>query len=129
MEIVSLRVQHTRNHTDASFHFPARVSVITGRNGSGKTTLLEALHTALRGASFRGSDSEVLGRDETWWRVDMRGSDDESRTVKFDSQKTSGRKQFDIDGKTISGPSPRDMYSYETKIENNTVLVSYKKVI
>lgn len=100
MEIVSLRVQHTRNHTDASFHFPARVSVITGRNGSGKTTLLEALHTALRGASFRGSDSEVLGRDETWWRVDIRGSDDESRTVKFDSQKTSGRKQFDIDGKT-----------------------------
>lgn len=36
---------------------------------------------------------------------------------------------FDIDGKTISGPSPRDMYSYETKIENDTVLVNYKKVI
>lgn len=100
MEIVSLRVQHTRNHEDASFRFPARVSVITGRNGSGKTTLLEALHTALRGTSFRGSDNEVLGREKTWWRIDVRGSEDESRTVKFDSQKTSGRKQFDIDSKT-----------------------------
>lgn len=100
MEIVSLRVQHTRNHVDRNFTFPARVSVITGRNGSGKTTLLEALHTTLRGTSFRGSDSEVLGRNKTWWRIDMRGRDEETRTVKFDSQKQSGRKQFDIDGKT-----------------------------
>ncbi|MCR4320576.1 MAG: Rieske (2Fe-2S) protein, partial [Candidatus Brocadiaceae bacterium] len=36
---------------------------------------------------------------------------------------------FDINGKKISGPPPRDMYRYETKIENNTVLVSYKKVV
>lgn len=110
MEIVSLRVQHTRNHTDATFRFPARVSVITGRNGSGKTTLLEALHTALRGTSFRGSDSEVLGRTETWWRIDVRGSDDESRTVKFDSQKTSGRKQFDIDSRTSYRMPPSSKY-------------------
>lgn len=36
---------------------------------------------------------------------------------------------FDIDGKTIAGPSPRDLYAFETKIENGNVLVNYKRVI
>ena len=36
---------------------------------------------------------------------------------------------FDIDGKKVAGPSPRDLYAFETKIENNNVLISYKKVI
>lgn len=100
MEITGLRVQHTRSHDDASFVFGRRVSVITGTNGSGKTTLLEALHLALRGASFRGSDSELLARDESWWRIDMRFGDDQARVVKFDSTKQTGRKQFEIDHKT-----------------------------
>ena len=99
MDITGLRVQHTRSHDDASFVFGQRVSVITGPNGSGKTTLLEALHVALRGASFRGSDSEFLARDEDWWRIDVRLGDEQARVVKFDSTKTSGRKQFEIDHK------------------------------
>ena len=36
---------------------------------------------------------------------------------------------FDINGKKLSGPSPRDMYSYETKIENNTILLNYKRLV
>ncbi|MDR4507662.1 MAG: ubiquinol-cytochrome c reductase iron-sulfur subunit [Candidatus Brocadiaceae bacterium] len=36
---------------------------------------------------------------------------------------------FDIQGKVLSGPSPRSMYSFKTKIENNTVLVDYKNLI
>lgn len=99
MEIVGLRLQHTRSHSDASFTFGQRVSVITGRNGSGKTTLLEALYIALRGTSFRGSDTELLMRGESWWRVDMRLTEDQARVVKFDSTKSSGRKQFEIDHK------------------------------
>lgn len=99
MDITALRVQHTRSHEDAYFAFGQRVSVITGRNGSGKTTLLEALHVALRGASFRGSDSELLTYDQKWWRIDVRLGDDQARVVKFDSTKTSGRKQFEVDHK------------------------------
>ena len=47
-----------------------------GPNGSGKTTLLEAIHIALRGTSFRGSDSEFLQRGADWWRVDLRRPND-----------------------------------------------------
>lgn len=36
---------------------------------------------------------------------------------------------FDINGQKLSGPSPRDMYSYETKIENNTILLNYKRLV
>ncbi|BBO15983.1 cytochrome b6-f complex iron-sulfur subunit [Candidatus Brocadia pituitae] len=36
---------------------------------------------------------------------------------------------FDINGKVLSGPAPRSLYSYETKIENDNVLVNYKKLI
>ena len=99
MEISGLRVQHTRSHDDAQFAFPSRVSVITGRNGSGKTTLLEALHIALRGTSFRGSDSEFLARDHTWWRIDIKNTAGDVRTIKFDSSKQAGRKQFEVDTK------------------------------
>lgn len=100
MEITGLRVQHTRSHRDAMFDFSARVSVITGKNGSGKTTLLEALHIALRGSSFRGSDMEFMAAGSEWWRIDVKVADETVRVVKFNSQKVSGRKQFDIDSKT-----------------------------
>lgn len=99
MEIRGLRLQHARSHSDAMFDIGSRVSVITGPNGSGKTTLLEALHIALRGTSFRGSDMDFLARDESWWRVDVKTSDDDTRIVKFDSTKQSGRKQFEIHSK------------------------------
>ncbi|MCR4291661.1 MAG: Rieske (2Fe-2S) protein [Candidatus Kuenenia sp.] len=35
---------------------------------------------------------------------------------------------FDVNGKTISGPAPRDMYSYRTKVENDTVFIDYKNI-
>lgn len=36
---------------------------------------------------------------------------------------------FDINGTVLSGPAPRSLYRYETKIENDDVLVNYKKLI
>ncbi|HCH34592.1 MAG: replication and repair protein RecF protein [Candidatus Saccharibacteria bacterium GW2011_GWC2_48_9] len=110
MEITGLRVQHTRSHDDETFAFESRVSVITGRNGSGKTTLLEALHVALRGTSFRGSDGELLQLAQQWWRIDVRTADGESRVIKFDSAKQTGRKQFDISSKTSYRLSPAQKY-------------------
>lgn len=82
-----------------SYTFKSRVTVITGANGSGKTTLLEAIHIALCGTSFRGSDLEFLCTKETWWRVDlMRGN--EKRSIKFDSLKQTGRKRIEINEAT-----------------------------
>lgn len=99
MDISALSVWHVRSHQEDSYNFKSRVTVITGANGSGKTTLLEAIYIALRGTSFRGTDSEFLRADETWWRVDiMRGN--EKRSVKFDSQKQSGRKRIEINEAT-----------------------------
>lgn len=92
------------------FSFPSRVSVITGKNGSGKTTLLEALHIALRGSSFRGSDMEFMAAGSEWWRIDIKMNDDSTRVVKFNSQKVSGRKQFDIDSKTNYRLPPAKKY-------------------
>lgn len=113
MEVSGLRVQHTRSHSDAKFTFSSRVSVITGKNGSGKTTLLEALHIALRGSSFRGTDSEILTRDESWWRIDVALADNEPRIVKFDSAKQSGRKQFEVDTKiSYRLPAAKNIQSY-----------------
>lgn len=110
MEISGLRVQHTRSHNDAQFAVSSRVSVITGRNGSGKTTLLEALHVALRGSSFRGSDMELLAHGESWWRIDVSMQDGEARTIKFDSSKTSARKQFELHSKTSYRMPPTQKY-------------------
>lgn len=96
MDISKLQVQHLRTHTHTTYPITERVTVITGKNGSGKTTLLEALHIALRGTSFRGTDQEILQYEEPWWRVDITTSDG-PRTVAFDSDRETARKKIVID--------------------------------
>lgn len=98
MLVTSLSVRNIRTH-DAFLHaiIPG-VTLITGSNGSGKTSLIEALTVALRGTSFKGTDTELLQVDAPWWRIDVT-TDDGRRTVKFDPLRTSGRKQFTIDDK------------------------------
>lgn len=86
------------------------VTLITGLNGSGKTSLLEAIYIALQGSSFKGSDSDVLRRDDNWWRIDVQYDDESVRTVKFDSTKTTGRKQFQTDGRTMYRLLPKYKY-------------------
>lgn len=95
-----LTVQHVRVHAQYSLDVSPNVTLITGVNGSGKTSLIEALYIALQGSSFKGSDIDVLGRDASWYRVDVSYADDTTRTVKFDPSKSSGKKQFIVDGKT-----------------------------
>lgn len=97
--IISLRVQNVRIHQDYELKLLPHTTVVTGPNGSGKTSLIEAIYISLRGTSFKGGDSDVLQRDASWYRIDV--SDGETiRTVKFDPNRTSGKKQFVVDGKT-----------------------------
>ena len=97
--ITSLRVQNVRIHQNYELSLLPHTTVVTGPNGSGKTSLIEAIYIALRGTSFKGSDNDVLQRTAAWYRIDI--SDDKTtRTVKFDPNRTSGKKQFVIDGKT-----------------------------
>lgn len=98
--ITSVRVQHVRTHEDYSIKISPRATLITGMNGSGKTSLIEAIYIALQGTSFKGGDNDVLQSGAPWYRVDVAFDDDTTRTVKFDPNRQSGKKQFVFDGKT-----------------------------
>jgi DNA replication and repair protein RecF len=100
MNVANVTVQHVRVHKKYSLDISPNVTLITGANGSGKTSLIEALYIALRGTSFKGSDSDVLERDTSWYRIDVHFNDGTSRSVKFDPSRSSGKKQFVVDGKT-----------------------------
>lgn len=103
-----LHIQNLRSHEDFSITFSPEVTIVTGANGSGKTTLLEAIYISLRGSSFKGSDGELLKKDTPWWRIETElFTEDttgipEPRAIKFDPEKTIGRKQFVIDNKTTA---------------------------
>lgn len=98
MEIERISVQNLRTHTRFSCGVTDRVSVIIGKNGSGKTTLLEALYIALRGASFKGSDKELISYGQDWWRIDVETSEG-LRTISLDSRTTPAKKKFIISEK------------------------------
>jgi DNA replication and repair protein RecF len=98
--IKTIGVQHVRAHKKFSLNIAPNVTLITGPNGSGKTSLIEALYVALQGSSFKGVDNDILERSANWYRIDVKFDDDALRTVKFDPSRTTGRKQFIVDGKT-----------------------------
>lgn len=100
--IKTLHVKHIRSHTEYSIEFSPEVTIITGANGSGKTSLLEAVYLSLQGTSFRGSDSDMLQKESPWWKIDSILDDQQIRTIKFDPEKVTSRKQFVIDGKTTA---------------------------
>lgn len=100
--IQALRVKNIRSHTELSVDFSPEVTIITGANGSGKTSLLEALYVSLQGTSFKGSDSDLLQKDAPWWKIDTILDTQQTRTIKFDPSKATGRKQFVIDSKTTA---------------------------
>lgn len=108
--IRQLQVQHVRVHQAMKLKLSPQVTLITGLNGSGKTSLIEAIYLAFQGSSFKGADGDVLQRGETWWRIDAMLDDETVRTVKFDSERTTGRKQFTIDSKTMYRLVPRHKY-------------------
>ena len=116
MKLSSLQVKHVRSHDAYTAQFSPGVTIITGANGSGKTTLLEALYISLQGTSFRGSDAELLKNNELWWRIDAVFLDDESktskqtRTIKYNSEKTTTKKEFIIDDKTTDRLPQKNKY-------------------
>lgn len=108
--IERVAVQHFRTHDTFVLDLSPQVTLITGKNGSGKTSLIEALYLALQGASFKSSDGDVLQYDQPWWRVDVRFGDESQRSATFDPSRTSGKKQFIIDGKKNYRLLPRYKY-------------------
>jgi DNA replication and repair protein RecF len=97
--VKTLHVKNIRSHTEYSIEFSPEVTIITGANGSGKTSLLEAVYLSLQGSSFRGSDGDMLQKESPWWKIDIILDDLQTRTIKFDPEKVTSRKQFVIDSK------------------------------
>ena len=108
--VTKIGVQHVRNHTLKVIDVAPTTTILTGKNGTGKTSLIEALYIALQGSSFRGTDIDILQKNEPWYRIDIEMSDESVRTVKFDSLKQAGRKQFSIDGKISYRLPPASRY-------------------
>lgn len=110
MYIEKLSVQHIRSHDSRLIELSPHTTVITGRNGAGKTTLLEAVYVMFRGTSFKGTDTELLTRDQQWWRIDGKLPDEEDRTVTFDTTKDSGKKTFTVRGQKSHRLLPKHRY-------------------
>ncbi len=108
--ITKIAVQNVRVHEQYVLDVVPSTTVITGANGSGKTTLIEALYIALQGSSFRGGDGDVLASGADWYRIDIGFDDHSVRTVKFDPNRQTGKKQFIINTATHYRLQPKHKY-------------------
>ena len=101
MVIKNIKINNFRCHTDFSFQFKKKTSVIIGENGSGKTSVLEAIYEALRGKSFRAVDSDILKRESDYYRIEVDFCDGEKTVVAFGDLDAGGekKKQFLVGGK------------------------------
>jgi DNA replication and repair protein RecF len=97
--VTGIQLQQVRTHSKYNLELSPNVTLITGSNGSGKTTLIEALYVGLRGTSFKGGDNDILQFDAPWYRIDIDFDDESRRTVKFDPSRSTGKKQFEFDGR------------------------------
>ncbi len=86
--ISSIRLQHFRSYSDASFEFDPGVNIIVGPNGSGKTNLLEAILVISSGSSYRARDLELMQFGKPWARLDGQ-FEKYQRTLKLVLQKLS----------------------------------------
>jgi DNA replication and repair protein RecF len=98
--LTSIRLQHFRSYTDATFELAPGVNIVVGPNASGKTNLLEAVLLCARGASYRAKDVELIQFDQPWARVEAQ-TEDEPRVVKIDHQQTITKKSYEIGGQVL----------------------------
>jgi DNA replication and repair protein RecF len=83
--IQSIRLQHYRSYSDASFEFEPGVNIVVGPNASGKTNLIEAILLSTQGQSYRVGDADLIRHSSDWSRIDA-VIDGEERTVKIRTQ-------------------------------------------
>ncbi len=101
MVISSIKLKNFRCHEDFCYQFSKKTSVIVGENGSGKTSVLEAIYEALRGKSFRATDSDILKRQSDFYRIEVDFKNGEKTVVAFGSLSGNemAKKQFLVGGK------------------------------
>jgi DNA replication and repair protein RecF len=99
--VKKLNLQNIRSHDKFKLELSPTVTVIVGNNGSGKTSIIEAIYVALRGASFKGSDQDILRYDTPWWRIEIEFDNFTKRTINYDPELSLGRKKIVIGDKVM----------------------------
>jgi len=94
--IQKISLKNFRSHDDFSVVLSPTTTVITGINGSGKTSILEAIYLSLQGSSFKGSDDDILKKNQLWWSISL-GSKDGDRIINYNSELLKTRKKIVID--------------------------------
>lgn len=106
MIIQSVQLVNFRSHDEFLLKCNKKTSLLIGENGAGKTSVLEAIYEALRGKSFKASDSEILKRGADFYRVELNFCDGKKTVVLFDGKK----KQFLVEDKKTARLPKRNRY-------------------
>lgn len=96
MILTSARLQNYRSYTDSSFEFEPGVNIVVGPNASGKTNLLDALYFSATGKTIRSNKDFFIKNNNTWARVDVLSSDNQSRVVRIRHEQ---KPEFEISDK------------------------------
>ena len=86
MIIREITLTNFRNHTKYKLKCKKNTTLILGENGSGKTSVLEAIYILTRGKSFRASDSEIIKRNQPYYRAELIYQNGEKMIVTYDQK-------------------------------------------
>lgn len=109
MLFTDIRLQNYRSYGEASFELGSGVNIVVGPNAAGKTNLLEALMVSAVGKSFRAKDGLLLRSGETWLRLDVHTTDNQTRVVKIASSNGKTDKTFEFDDKSYKRMTPKNI--------------------
>ena len=90
MELLSIKIDHFKNHSRTRLKLLPSINIFTGNNGSGKTNLLDAIHMLCFGRSYfssRESHIKQIGAD--YYRLEaimLKNGISEKVVIKFDGQ-------------------------------------------
>lgn len=77
----SIRLTNFRSYADFSLNLRNGPTVLVGPNGVGKTNVLEAVYVLANTKSFRARDSDLIRRDDEWFRIRGTLADEELSIV------------------------------------------------
>ena len=119
--IQQIKLNNFRCHKEFELDCNRPTTLIIGENGSGKTSVLEAVYLALRGKSFKATDSDIVQRDEGYYRAEIMLIDSKKIIIRYNA--TLNKKEFEIDGKKTLRLPKKERYPVILFEPNNIYLI------
>lgn len=117
----SIHLNNFRCHDEFLLDCNRPTTLIIGENGSGKTSVLEAIYLALRGKSFKATDSEIMRHEADFFRAEILFCDARKVIIRYDSSRN--KKEFEIDGKKSLRLPKKNHYPVVLFEPNNIYLI------